>query len=269
MAADNGERDVTGVGAVLAIGGTDSSGGAGLTRDAEVLAECGVASAFVVTAVTAQTDARVVAVRPMPSRIVREQIRAALEAHAVRAVKIGMLGTHEVIRTVADALRAHKDLPLVLDPVLVASSGGALLDARALHALRETMFPRAALITPNVPEAAKLLDVPEARDFAGMTAQALQLRMLGPAVLLKGGHVAGAEATDVLVGASTEIEQLSSARLAVEMRGTGCMLASAIAAGLARGMPLLQACRFGKRYMDLRFAKALQRERGLQLAMDN
>ncbi|HEX6993374.1 MAG TPA: bifunctional hydroxymethylpyrimidine kinase/phosphomethylpyrimidine kinase [Gammaproteobacteria bacterium] len=243
--------------AVLAIGGTDSSGGAGLTRDAEMLAECGVAGTFVVTAVTAQCDARVLAVQSMSPRIVREQIRAAFETHAVRAVKIGMLGTRDVIEAVADALPSRDGPPIVLDPVLAASSGGALLEADALDALRATLLPRAALITPNLSEAASLLREGEAQDEAGMTAQAVRLRQHGPgAVLLKGGHADGTVSVDVLVGGGVDIERLSSPRVAVRMRGTGCMLASAIAAGLTLGMPLAEACRFGKRRIDSRLARA-------------
>jgi len=251
--------DGTRIGAVLAIGGTDSSGGAGVTRDAEVLAECGVAGTFAVAAVTAQSNARVIAVQSVSPEVLREQIRAALETHDVAAVKIGMLGTRNVIEAVADALPSRDAVPIVLDPVLAASSGGALVDAEAVDALREALLPRASLITPNVPEAARLLRDDEANDLAGMTAQAVGLCEHGPrAVLLKGGHAGGENAIDVLVGAGIDIERLSSPRSAVRLRGTGCMLASAIAAGLALGMPLADACRFGKRYIDSRFARALR-----------
>src|SRR5690606_2443718 len=130
MSASEEERlrtvmlDGTRIGAVLAIGGTDSSGGAGVTRDAEVLAECGVAGTFAVAAVTAQSNARVIAVQSVSPEVLREQIRAALETHDVAAVKIGMLGTRNVIEAVADALPSRDAVPIVLDPVLAASSGG-------------------------------------------------------------------------------------------------------------------------------------------------
>jgi len=249
--------DETRASAVLAIGGTDSSGGAGLTRDADVLAECGVAAPIAVTAVTVQSDERVIDVLAMPARLVREQVRAAFATHDIRAVKIGMVGTRDVVEAIADTLPPRADVPIVLDPVLAASSGGPLLDERGLAALRELLLPRARLLTPNVPEAAILLGEPEAEDEAGITAQALRLCAYGPrAVLVKGGHARGAECVDVLANADGETERLASPRLPIPMRGTGCALASAIAAGLARGMPVADACRFGKALLDARRAGA-------------
>jgi hydroxymethylpyrimidine/phosphomethylpyrimidine kinase len=151
---------------------------------------------------------------------------------------------------VADGLSQSTSIPLVLDPVLMSSSGGVLLDAAGRDAMRKNLFPRAALITPNVPEAAALLESGVADSERILIEQARSLLALGPqAVLVKGGHMSGGEAIDLLVSGSHGLERIASPRLLAVRRGTGCALASAIAAGMASGLPLLDACREAKRYV--------------------
>jgi hydroxymethylpyrimidine/phosphomethylpyrimidine kinase len=236
--------------AVLVIAGSDSSGGAGLTRDVATLEQLGSGVLCALTAVTAQTDAQVTAVHPMPPQIVRAQIAAALATGRVGAVKIGMLGTMAAVMAVADTLPPRAALPLVLDPVLVATSGGELLEPAGRAALCQVLVPRVTLLTPNVPEAAALLGEPVARDETELLRQAGALLALGPeAVLLKGGHIDGPLATDLLVRRGADPRRLTAARSSTVRRGTGCALSSAIAAGLARGLDLTRACEVGKEYL--------------------
>ncbi|MGB6451507.1 MAG: bifunctional hydroxymethylpyrimidine kinase/phosphomethylpyrimidine kinase [Steroidobacteraceae bacterium] len=254
--------------AVLVIAGSDSSGGAGLARDLRTLADFGADALCVVTAVTAQSDRRVLAVHHVPPALIRAQLEAALETQGPSAVKLGMLGTRATVEVVADGLRAHEAVPWVLDPVMVASSGGALLDAEGRAAMKERLLPRATLVTPNIPEAAALLDegpaaseassADDARatdggrdaDEATLTAWARRILALGPrAVLLKGGHARGGEAVDWLVSRDRSPERIASPRIEAVQRGTGCALASAIAAQLASGLPLDEACRRAKTYV--------------------
>ncbi len=235
---------------VLVIAGSDSSGGAGLSRDLRVLADCDVAGVAVVTAVTAQTHAHVQSIHVVPPELIREQIAAALEANDIGAIKIGMLGTRASVEAVARSLPVNDAVPVVLDPVLAASSGRALLDEAGRVAMRELLLANVTLITPNIPEAAALLGKPLVEDEHALIEYALRLREMGPqAVLIKGGHAARAECVDLLVCADGEVVRMVSQRIGSGMRGTGCALASAIAAGLARGLPLAYACRFAKNYL--------------------
>jgi hydroxymethylpyrimidine/phosphomethylpyrimidine kinase len=217
---------------VLVIAASDSSGGAGLTRDVRVLSELGVDALCAVTAVTAQSDKAVTAVHHVPSEVIRAQIKAAFDTRPVDAVKIGMLGTRLTVEAVADAL-LHQPQPfsLVIDPVL-----GAL-------------FPTATLVTPNIPEAAALLGEPVATSAAALLEQGQRLLDLGSqAILLKGGHSGGLEAVDLLISREG-VDRLAAPRVASSSRGTGCALASAVAAGLAGGKTLLEACAAAKRYV--------------------
>jgi hydroxymethylpyrimidine/phosphomethylpyrimidine kinase len=236
--------------AVLLIAASDSSGGAGLTRDVAVLAHFGCDALCAVTAVTAQTDAQVTAIHAVPAHVVAAQIGAAFAGRRVGAIKIGMLGTAATVLAVIQSIPPRAIVPLVLDPVLAASSGAALLDTEGTDALRTRLLPRTTLLTPNVPEAALLLGVAPATSRDELERQARALLDLGPAaVLLKGGHASGATAVDLLVVAGEPARVLSAARLQAIRRGTGCALASAIAAGLAQGLALADACEQGKRYV--------------------
>lgn len=241
--------------AVLVVAGSDSSAGAGLARDLRVLAEIGVEATVAVTAVTAQSDRQVRSVLPMPAGLVGDQIETALETRPISAVKIGMLGNRGIVETVADRLESLAGVPIVLDPVLVSSSGGVLLDGPGRAAMVARLFPLLALLTPNLPEAAALLGETPAGDDEAVARQARRLRSLGPrAVLLKGGHGEGAMAIDTLILGAGASLRLGAPRLAATARGTGCALATAIAAFLALGRDLPEACRMAKEHVfqDLR-----------------
>ncbi len=236
--------------AVLVIAGSDSSGGAGIVRDLKVLADLGVEALCTISAVTAQTHGHLVSVHHVPPEIIRTQIRAAFESTLVDAIKIGMLGTAATVSAVADSLPRGGAVPIVLDPVLLSSSGGVLLDEAGRAEMRVRLFPLTTVLTPNIPEAARLCGAAPATSQEALITQARSLLSMGPrAVLLKGGHAEGAEAIDLLLTAQGEAHWLSSPRLDAQCRGTGCALSSAIAAGLASGESIEDACRNAKQYV--------------------
>jgi hydroxymethylpyrimidine/phosphomethylpyrimidine kinase len=236
--------------AVLVIAGTDSSGGAGLARDVATLTRLGADALVAVTAVTAQTDSEVRAVELLPPALVRAQIGAALATRRAAAIKTGMLGNGAIVAAVAAAIPPRELVPLVLDPVLAASSGGTLLDEAGRAALAALLLPRATLLTPNIPEAALLLGAAPAASAAEMIEQGRALCARGAAaVLVKGGHASAALATDWLVTRAGSVQRLAAPRVAAARRGTGCALASAIAAGLAARLPLGAACQRAKEHV--------------------
>lgn len=222
----------------LTIAGSDSGGGAGIQADLKTFSALGVYGASVITAITAQNTRDVTAVHPVPIDVVEAQIDAVLGDLDVKAIKIGMLGTPDLIRAVAARLQGF-DGPIVLDPVMVAKSGATLLADEALEALRTHLLPLATVLTPNIPEAAKLLDQPEELTACGLQRQGQALFDMGPgAVLMKGGHGLGAVCTDWLISAAGA-QALKADRITTKnTHGTGCTLSSAIAAGLARGKSL-------------------------------
>jgi hydroxymethylpyrimidine/phosphomethylpyrimidine kinase len=234
----------------LTIAGSDSSGGAGIQADLKTFAALGVYGASAITALTAQNTQGVDAVLVVPPDFVARQIRTVTRDLDLRAVKIGMLATSEIIEAVAEQLKALEGTPVVLDPVMVAASGDVLLDEDAIETLRKVLLPRATLITPNLPEAAKLLDQVEAKSERDMRAQAEALRALGAqAVLIKGGHADGPDAVDILVDAEGEL-RLTAPRVATEnTHGTGCTLSSAVAAELAKGASVREAVTRAKAYV--------------------
>jgi len=243
---------------VLLIGGTDSSGGAGITRDVATLSAFGVSAAVAITAVTAQTDASVTAIHYVPPAVIAQQITTALTSRTITVIKIGMLGSTAALQMVAAALSRTR-CQLVLDPVLMSSSGALLLEEAALAALHTLLLPHVTLLTPNIPEAAALLQTAPAADESAMLLQARALLELGPqAVLMKSGHGVGPTAVDVLVTRDGGVERLSAARLPTHLRGTGCRLASAIAAGLALQQPLLGACSQAKRHVTEQLQQTLR-----------
>jgi hydroxymethylpyrimidine/phosphomethylpyrimidine kinase len=245
------------VSAVLLIGGTDSSGGAGLTRDVSTLTSLGAYALCAVTAVTAQSDAALTALQRLPAELVSAQIAAALASRPARAVKTGMLATQAIVLAVAASLPARDEVPLVLDPVLMSSSGAVLLDAGGQAALRQHLLPRTTVLTPNIPEAAALLGRRVALTDEQLLEQAGALLALGPqAVLLKGGHGTGAMARDLLLEAGKPPRWLSAPRQVGARRGTGCALAAGIAAGLATGLGLADACERAKRHVSERWQQA-------------
>ncbi|WP_335946167.1 hydroxymethylpyrimidine/phosphomethylpyrimidine kinase [Salipiger bermudensis] len=235
---------------VLCIGGIDSSGGAGLLRDAATLAAMGLESCAAVTAVTAQSDAAVREVQFMPPALVASQIAAACEG-PVDAVKIGMLGHAALVDAVASAL---PDRPLVLDPVLVSTSGRSLLDDDGIAALLGRLVPRATVMTPNLPE----LDALAAALGASSEKAIGLLQDKGcRALLVKGGHDATPEvATDRLYRASAPVAEFHAPRLDGTLRGTGCQLASAIAGGLAQRLDIERAVQNAKHMLTTRFRTA-------------
>ncbi len=241
----------------LTIAGSDSSGGAGIQADIKTFSALGVYGASAITALTAQNTQGVEAVLVVPPDFVARQIRVVARDLNIGSVKIGMLATSEIIEAVAVALEALPGVPLVLDPVMVAASGDVLLDDDAIETLRTVLLPRATLITPNLPEAAKLLDSDEAKDEREMSAQASALRSLGAkAVLIKGGHAEGAEAVDLLLDGDGEL-RLAAPRVATgNTHGTGCTLSSAIAAELAKGASLREAVTAAKAYVTAAIAAA-------------
>jgi hydroxymethylpyrimidine/phosphomethylpyrimidine kinase len=233
---------------VLVIAGTDSSGGAGLLRDVLVLRQLGVRTQAAVTAVTAQSDAKAIAIHHVPPVVIAAQIRTALEGNDVSVVKIGMLGTRTAVGVVAKALE-NFDGQIICDPVLASSSGVELLDHAGRSAMIEDLFPLVCLLTPNIPESAALLSDSVAVDEHQLLQQASALRALGPSILLKGGHASGVTCDDLLFERDGRLTWLKGARLAGTMRGTGCALSSAIAAYLVRGAILREACRLAKNFV--------------------
>jgi hydroxymethylpyrimidine/phosphomethylpyrimidine kinase len=241
----------------LTIAGSDSSGGAGIQADLKTFAALGVYGASVITALTAQNTRGVTGIHQVPADFVTAQIDAVFSDLAVDAVKIGMVAQLATIDAIVAGLERWSPRQIVLDPVMVATSGDRLLAPEAVEALRTKLIPRAALVTPNLPEAAALLDEPVAAGEAEIERQGKRLLSFGcPAVLIKGGHGQGSESTDYLVMASGVIA-LPAPRVATQnTHGTGCSLSSAIAAGLARGEDLETAVRNAKTWLNAAIAAA-------------
>jgi hydroxymethylpyrimidine/phosphomethylpyrimidine kinase len=235
----------------LTIAGSDSGGGAGIQADLKAFSALGVYGCSVLTALTAQNTLGVQGIHAIDPAFVRQQMDSVLGDLAVVAVKIGMLGTPEIIAAVANGLATWKPRWIVLDPVMVAKGGDKLLLDEAVAALRERLLPLASLVTPNLPEAAALLGEPVATERRQMAAAAARLQGLGPVnVLLKGGHLGGEESPDFLLHGG-EHYWLEAPRIRTRhTHGTGCSLASAIAALLARGRPLPQAVAEAKRWLS-------------------
>lgn len=241
----------------LTIAGSDSGGGAGIQADLKTFSALGVFGCSAITSLTAQNTQGVQGVWPVPPDFVRKQIHSVLVDIPVGAIKTGMLATVDIIHAVADGLGDYADIPVVVDPVMVATSGDRLLAEDAIQALISRLLPRAALITPNLFEAAALLNDVPAQTQADRLRQAEQLRALGAsAVLIKGGHGNEAQADDLLLS-DAGMQIFSAPRLATRnTHGTGCTLASAIAAGLARQLPLPEAVAQAKTYLHQALTRA-------------
>ncbi len=226
----------------LTIAGSDSGGGAGIQADLKAFSALGVFGASAITAVTAQNTVAVTDVLEIPAATVATQVDAVLSDLDVRAIKIGMLFSPAIIGAVSDIL-ARVDIPVVLDPVMIAKSGDALLLPEAVAAFKERILAQADVLTPNLPEAAALLDMPEAVSVEDMRAQGLALIALGPkAVLMKGGHGGGDICTDVLVLADGTSHEFSAPRVETKnTHGTGCTYSASIAARLAHGDDMVTA----------------------------
>jgi hydroxymethylpyrimidine/phosphomethylpyrimidine kinase len=235
----------------LTIAGSDSSGGAGIQADLKSFAALGVYGASVITALTAQNTRGVSGVHPVPPDFVTAQIDAVFADLDVKAVKIGMVAQSATIDAIVAGLTRWSPHHVVLDPVMVATSGASLLAAEAVSGLRTKLVPRAALITPNLPEAAALLDEAIAESEGAIERQGRRLLAMGcGAVLIKGGHGQGAESIDYLFSGNGTVA-LAAPRVATHnTHGTGCSLSSAIAAGLAKGEALETAVRHAKAWIS-------------------
>ncbi|HET9904800.1 MAG TPA: bifunctional hydroxymethylpyrimidine kinase/phosphomethylpyrimidine kinase [Xanthobacteraceae bacterium] len=241
----------------VTIAGSDSGGGAGIQADLKTFSALGVYGASVIAALTAQNTHGVSAIHDVPAAFVAAQMDAVFSDLPVGAVKIGMLSQADIIAAVAAGLDRHRQKRVVLDPVMVATSGDRLLASEAVDILRRELVPRALVITPNLQEAAALLDAPVARSESEMRRQAERLLALGAAaVLIKGGHDRGPESIDLLFEPTRET-RLAATRIATRnTHGTGCTLSSAIAAGLAKGLDLVDAVRAAKTYVTDAIAAA-------------
>jgi hydroxymethylpyrimidine/phosphomethylpyrimidine kinase len=235
---------------VLSIAGSDSGGGAGIQADLKTFSALGCYGMTAITAITAQNTVGVSAIHGVPPEILKAQIQAVIEDIGVDAVKIGMLHSPEVVKVVAWAIDHYQLQRVVLDPVMVATSGDRLIAQETVQVLVRELFPRAALITPNLDEAALLLgrDIQRVEDL-DLAASDL-LAMGAQAVLLKGGHLTGEQVVDVLAQPGLTLQHLQSARIASRnVHGTGCTLSSAIASHLALGLPLPQAVAQARGYI--------------------
>ena len=241
----------------LTIAGSDSSGGAGIQADLKTFAALGVYGASVITALTAQNTQGVTGIHQVPADFVTGQIDAVFADLVIGAVKIGMVAELPVIGAIATGLARWRPRHVVLDPVMVATSGDRLLKSDAIEALRKKLIPLASLITPNLPEAAALLDEPVATTESAIADQGKRLLAFGPrAVLIKGGHGQGAESTDYFV-TGTGTLPLSAPRVTTKnTHGTGCSLSSAIAASLAKGEDMQAAVRNAKTWISTAIAAA-------------
>ena len=256
------------VAVAMTIAGSDSSGGAGIQADLKTFAAFGVFGTSAITALTAQNTQGVRAVHDVPPDMVRAQIDAVFNDMPVAAVKIGMVSQIATIEAIVAALDHWRPGHVVVDPVMVATSGAKLVLPQAIDTMRNELLPRASIITPNLPEAAVLLDQNEAVDEAQMQDQAQRLLALGArAVLIKGGHVQGGhgvprESVDFLV-TPEQVLRLAAPRIVTRnTHGTGCTLSSALAANLARGHALNDAARIAKAYVTRAIESAKDRDLG-------
>ncbi len=242
----------------LTIAGSDSSGAAGIQADLKTFSALGVYGASVITALTAQNTRGVRAIHAVPGEFITAQLDAVLDDLDVAAIKIGMVGNTQAVTALADRLGNVDNIPIVLDPVMVATSGDPLLEEDAEAILRQRLVPFADLITPNLEEAARLLgDVVAAPDEHAMGEQARRLMELGcEAVLIKGGHGHGSEAVDILWDGKNETRLAAPRSETRNTHGTGCTLSSAVAAGLAKGLPLGESCIRAKTYLSGALAEA-------------
>ncbi len=246
----------------LTIAGSDPSGGAGIQGDLKTFSALGAYGMTVITALTAQNTRGVQGVHPVPPEHVAAQLASVLDDVAVDAVKIGMLGDAATVAVVADVLRRRRPPVVVLDPVMVATSGDRLLSPDAVAVLRTELLPLVDLVTPNLPEAADLLGRPEATDEAGMAEQARALAALGPRVLLKGGHLAGEESVDLLV-LDGVTHRLTAPRVHTRnTHGTGCALSAAIAALVPQRTGWLEAVGGAKAWLTQALRRADELEVG-------
>jgi len=234
---------------ILSIAGSDSSGGAGIQADIKTITMLGGYAMTAITTITAQNSVGVQAIAPMAGEVVAAQIESCVSDIGVDAIKIGMLHDADIIAHVARALK-DIDAPIVLDPVMIATSGATLIAPDAIAAMREQLFPLATLVTPNLPELEHLVgrSLSTSQDLSE-AAEALSER-IGAAVLAKGGHTKDERIIDVLIVPQSRGVQFDHARIdTVHTHGTGCTLSSAIAALIGHGQPLEHAVRLGRQFV--------------------
>jgi len=245
------------------IAGSDPSGGAGLQADLGVFSALGVHGLSVVTAVTAQNTKGVAGAHVLPAPLVSLQIETLLEEFEIRAIKSGMLGDSETIRVLAREIPGG--VPFVLDPVMVSTSGHTLLPAGARGALVSELLPRATVVTPNTGEAEALSGIAPIRGRADALRAAQKILGLGPEyVLLKGGHIAGDSATDILVSSSGEW-CISTPRYPYAIHGAGCCFSAALCAFAAQGLPVVDSFAKAKEFMDFLVAHAVEAPSGMHV----
>ena len=249
---------------VLTIAGSDSGGGAGIQADIKAMSANGVYAASVITAITAQNTLGVNAIHNVPVDIIEAQIDAVLSDIDCVAVKIGMLSQKTVIQLVSKKIKQYDLQTVVLDPVMVATSGDQLLAEVAIDTLKKELIPKATIITPNIIEAGILSGLAPATNQTEMVDCAEKLILLGAkAVLLKGGHLEGDQSSDLLLNADGDVTWLSSTRIATNnTHGTGCTLSSALCAFLAQGRPLTVATKLAKEYIQSAIQAANQLQVG-------
>jgi len=249
---------------VLTIAGSDSGGGAGIQADIKAMSATGSFACSVITAITSQNTQGVSAIFPIPLDHVSSQLDAVFSDLNVAAVKVGMLADSSIIKVVADKVKQFQPKHLVIDPVMVATSGDLLLEQSAISTLKEELIPLADIITPNLPEGAALTGKPVPESEADMQDMVEELRALGAkAVLLKGGHLEQDENSNDLMILPTSTTLISAKRFPTKnTHGTGCTLSSAIASYLAQGNDLTQAVELGKRYISEAIAHADQLDVG-------
>ncbi|HEY8835768.1 MAG TPA: bifunctional hydroxymethylpyrimidine kinase/phosphomethylpyrimidine kinase, partial [Chthoniobacterales bacterium] len=239
----------------LTIAGSDSSAGAGIQADLKTFSALGVYGLTAVTCVVAETPGNVSRIEPVSAGLVRDQIEVLLRGFPVAAIKTGLLFSGGIITEIARALRAHGPVPLVIDPVMVATSGDALLQDDAVQIYERELFPLAALLTPNLGEASRLIGQ-SIRDLSSMhEAGKILAERYGVPVLLKGGHLTGDTAIDLLFAGDNVIEFSAPFSRGIATHGTGCTYSAAITAGLANGLPLEEAIRRAKRFVTAAIAQ--------------
>jgi hydroxymethylpyrimidine/phosphomethylpyrimidine kinase len=239
----------------LTIAGSDSSAGAGVQADLKTFGAFGVYGVTAVTCVVAETPGRVSRIEAVDAEMVREQIEVLFRGFPITAMKTGLLFSREIIAAVASVLRKRDRVPLVIDPVMVATSGDPLLRADAIETYERDLFPLAALLTPNLGEASRLLGEPIV-DLPGMRAAGERLRKkYGVPVLLKGGHLAGNDAIDLLFAAGKVTQFSAPFSRGIATHGTGCTYSAAIAAGLAQQLPLEEAVGRAKKFVTAAIAQ--------------
>lgn len=248
---------------VLTIAGSDPSGGAGIQADLKAFAANGVYGMAAMTALTAQNTQGVTGVELVPSTFVKAQIETVFADVRVDAIKVGMIATADIARAVAEALTDRPGIPIVLDPVMVAKGGAPLLQDDAMDTLRTALVPLATVLTPNLPEAGRLLQIPEATSRDEMAKHARALAGLGPQIaLVKGGHLEGDLSPDVLWDGAG-LQWFEGERSATKnTHGTGCTLSSTLAAQLAKGLAAGDAVAEAKRYVSGAIAAADQQTVG-------